>query len=72
MKQGLGSYPGIADLWIIKNGLECWMEVKMPGKGPSPVQREFRDDVISRGGKYVVVSSIEELKAFGFVDNLIL
>lgn len=72
MKQGLGSYPGIADLYILRRGDGWWLEVKMPGRNLSPVQREFRDWVIIRGGKYAVVSSIEELRAFGFIDNLIL
>jgi len=72
IRQGLGSHPGIPDLWVIKNGVVWWIEVKIPGRNLSELQKEFRFQVISRGGNFAVVSSIEELKAFGFVDNLIL
>lgn len=72
MHQGLGSDPGIPDLWILKDGESWWIEVKMPGRKLSEHQEQFGEDVFSHGGKFAVISSVEMLKTLGFLDNVIL
>jgi hypothetical protein len=67
------SYPGVSDLIAVKCGVVLFLEIKAPagktrtGKSrsqgmPSPAQRKFGDDILSRGGHYHIVSSLDEVQ----------
>jgi hypothetical protein len=43
--------------------IPLWLEVKSPVGRQSPHQKSFEKDVISRGHRYAVVRSIEEVQA---------
>lgn len=55
------SYPGLADLYAIKAGREMWIETKMPAGKQSEKQIIFMNDILSHGGEYHVVTSIEDI-----------
>lgn len=59
--QSLGSYPGVADLYAIKDGLAVWIEVKAPGGKQSTAQKEFQWQIERQGGKYVLARCVEDL-----------
>ena len=60
-QQGLGSHRGQADLTTVKNGRVIFIEIKT-GKGKlSKHQEKFRDDILSHGGEYVVIRSLDEI-----------
>lgn len=60
--QSLGSYRGIADLYALKDGQHVWIEIKMPKGRLSEHQEQFRRDIISHGGKYIVARGIEDVE----------
>lgn len=59
--QSLGSYPGIADLYAIKNGRSIWIEVKTATGKQSPAQKEFQRQVEEHGGTYILARKIEDV-----------
>ncbi len=60
------TYPGIADLTVIKNGRVVWVEVKRPGTGrQSEKQKEFQADIEVAGGEYVLACCIEDSEGVG-------
>ena len=64
IQQGMGSYPGIADLYAIKKGVGIWIEIKVPNNPKSqqsPKQVDFEANITSHGGEYIVVRSVEYL-----------
>lgn len=64
MQQGLGSHPGVADLYAIKDGRDIWIETKSQRGGTqSPDQVEFQHDIEAHGGEYFIVQSVDQLKA---------
>lgn len=50
---------GIPDLLCCYRGRFVGLEVKQPGKQPSPVQRVVLHEIVSSGGYASVVSSVE-------------
>lgn len=60
--QSLGSYPGIADLYAVKDGRSIWIEVKTPAGRQSSAQTEFQRQVEAHGGVYVLAREIEDLE----------
>jgi len=60
--QSLGSYPGIADLYAIKDGCGIWIEVKTAAGKQSAAQKEFQRQVESHGGIYLLARKIEDVK----------
>jgi Holliday junction resolvase len=60
--QSLGCYPGIADLYAIKNGEGIWIEVKTAKGKQSTLQRAFQDNIELHGGRYYVARSIDDLR----------
>ncbi len=75
IRQSLGSYPGLPDLWCIKQiasdeAWEIWLEIKVKGRKMSEAQAEFIKKVNLRYGHAYCVSSLEDLKEIGMIDNL--
>ncbi len=62
--QGLGSYPGIADLIAIKDGRVLFIECKAPNGKLSEKQDSFRSEIWQHGGEYVVVHDLNELTLY--------
>lgn len=62
--QGLGSLHGISDIIGILNGKYLAIEVKRPGKSPSPKQQAFLDRVNSEGGIGIIVRSVGDVHVF--------
>lgn len=61
--QGLGSFRGIPDLSACSpSGEHWWIEVKKPTGALSKYQKEFRDNVLSRGGKWMMATSVEDVE----------
>ena len=59
--QSLGSYPGVADLYALKNGVSVWIEVKTPTGRLSKVQEQFGEAVTNHGGKYLVARNLDDV-----------
>ena len=51
---GMGSHPGISDLCAVREGTVLWIECKSATGRLSPAQEQFRADIESHGGTYVV------------------
>lgn len=64
------SRTGVADLLLCVGGFFLAMEVKRPGKKPTPMQKENSRQVHAAGGFSVVVTSLEEAQeAIGVVRS---
>jgi hypothetical protein len=59
---GLGVYPGIPDLTVIKNGKVYQIEVKCKDGKQSDNQKEFEKNWGSQGGKYIIGGINEVMK----------
>jgi hypothetical protein len=62
MQQNIGSHPGIADYYVLKNGYAMWVEVKGTRGRQSPKQHRFEDDIRNHKGNYCVVRSAREFE----------
>jgi Holliday junction resolvase len=60
--QSLGSYKGIADLYVIKDSRHVWIEVKTATGRLSEHQVRFRDDVQRHGGTYIIARCVDDVK----------
>lgn len=60
--QSLGSYPGIADLYALKDGRGIWIEIKTAAGKQSAAQKEFQKQVEEHGGTYILARRIEDVK----------
>ncbi len=60
------SRKGVPDILVVKDSIMYGLEVKRPGSKQSPDQRLFEQDLIAAGGKYYVVTSIEDVVNLGF------
>lgn len=56
---------GVPDIILIKGGLFWGIEVKRPGGKLRPAQEEFRDGLVEAGGRYDVVTSLDDVMALG-------
>lgn len=63
VKFGVGN-PGGADLIGIYNGRFTAVEIKTPTGRQSPEQKRFENLVISRGGEYVILRSVDDAIAW--------
>jgi len=63
--QGLGSYPGVADLTAVKDGRVLFIEVKTKHGKQSENQMIFENDIRTHGGEYVVARSVDDIKEIG-------
>ena len=59
--QGLGAFIGIPDIIAIKGGRVLFLEIKKPGGKLSPGQIIFRDMILSHGGEYYKIDSLDRL-----------
>jgi Holliday junction resolvase len=62
IQQGLGSYRGISDLIAIKDGKVVFVEIKTKKGNLSEWQIKFKNDLEAKGGTYVVIRSIDDIK----------
>ena len=60
--QSLGSHKGLSDLTAIRNGETIWIEIKKPGGRLSDHQVKFGEEIETHGGKYLIVTKIDDLK----------
>lgn len=61
--QGLGCFPGLSDLICIKNGIVMFVEIKTATGKLSEHQIKFEYEIESRGGRYFVIRSVDEIIA---------
>lgn len=56
------NHPGISDLTVIRWGVVTWMEIKTEDRRSKsrPAQIEFRRDIESAGGNYVIIRSLAD------------
>lgn len=59
--QSLGSYPGVADMYAVKDGYSVWIEVKTENGKQSIAQKEFQYQIESHGGRYILARSIDDV-----------
>ncbi len=60
--QGLGCYPGLADMVAIKDGRVLFIELKRPVGGiHRKPQKKFKSDIERAGGEYILVDCLEDL-----------
>lgn len=64
-QQGLGCHRGLADLGALRDGRWVFVECKSPTGRLSPAQEEFRRQVESRGGTYIVARGVEDVAELG-------
>jgi hypothetical protein len=58
-KMGIAGTP---DILCIKYGLATWVEVKLPGKHSTPIQKARQDELRAAGCKVYEIHSLEELQ----------
>lgn len=61
MNKRMGVRPGVPDYMIVSGGRVYGIEVKVPGRSLSRVQKEFRAGFEAAGGVYGVVHGVDEL-----------
>lgn len=54
--------PGVPDAGAIKDGVMILIEFKRPGGKQSESQKAFETAYVRKGGKYLLVRSLEELQ----------
>ncbi len=59
--QGLGSYKGLSDLTILRNGKSIYAEIKTPKGKLSPYQEKFKEMCKRNKNQYWVIRSLDEL-----------
>ncbi len=59
--QSLGSYPGVADLYALREGRSVWIEIKTPVGSQSADQILFEADIKAHGGEYIVAKCVEDV-----------
>jgi hypothetical protein len=66
IQQGMGSYPGIADLYAIQCGVGVWIEIKLPTPRSKQNQNQeiFEKNINNHHGNYLVARSIEDVDNF--------
>jgi hypothetical protein len=52
---------GTPDILCIKYGIATWIEVKLPGKHSTPIQKARQDELRAAGCQVFEVHSLEEL-----------
>jgi len=56
---------GVPDIILVKRGEFIGLEVKLLKRKQSKVQIEFQDELRQAGGKYYLITSIEDLQNIG-------
>ena len=56
---------GVPDIILIKDGIFIGLEVKRPSGRLSEQQIAFQEEVTKAGGKYYVVTSIDDVQTIG-------
>ena len=59
---GLGAFPGLSDMAVIKEGRVLWVEIKKSGGKQSEKQIEFQRQIEAHGGTYIIATSIDDLE----------
>ena len=59
-QKGLGCQKGIADLSCTRGGRTVWVEIKTATGAQSDDQRDFEREIITHGGEYHVLRSVED------------
>ncbi len=67
--QGLGCYPGLADLTAVKAGRVVYVELKRPGGRQRKAQRRFQQDLEAAGGEYLLVTDVEDVMRWESEDK---
>jgi len=62
INKGLGLQPGRADMVLYWKGKAVMIEMKLPGKGQQPVQRNWEALVRSHGFEYYIIKSLEDFQ----------
>jgi len=62
--QTMGSYVGLSDLTIVKDGVVVWLEIKKPGGKQSPKQIIFQKNIEAAGGNYFVADDWAPLEKY--------
>ena len=60
---GMGAHPGLSDLTAVRGGVTLWIECKSASGRLSRAQEQFRADIESHGGTYVLCRSVDDLAA---------
>lgn len=59
---------GLPDLVGVIDGESIWLETKMPGNDPSPIQKHVHAKIVRAGGNLIVPHSFSE--AMEWVDRV--
>lgn len=63
---------GLPDIVGVYRGYSIWLEVKMPGEEPTPIQRQRIQQIRKAGGDAFVVYSVEDaVRVLRHIDKLI-
>jgi hypothetical protein len=68
VQQGMYSYPGIADIVAMRDGICLWIETKTKPRIQSTAQIKFQNDIEEAGGIYLLIYSIDDL--IGKIEEL--
>jgi len=53
---------GYPDLWCLKSGVCVFVEVKMPGQKPTPLQEHRHNELKQQGFTTIVATSVDDIK----------
>ena len=61
---GMGAYPGVPDLFAMKEGMIYGIEVKSSKGHQSEMQKVFEERFRKSGGIYILARSLEDVRNF--------
>ena len=61
--QTFGSYKGLSDFTIIRDGEVIFLEIKRMNGKQSTYQKTFQHDVIGHGGRYMIAKCLEDIES---------
>lgn len=67
-QQGMGSHAGLSDLVAIKNSIVIWIEVKAEKGYMSPHQEQFKQDISTHGGLYILAKTVDDVVQY--IDSI--
>ena len=59
---------GVQDIFCLREGVHIFIECKLPGKKPTPIQELKRSQIISHGGNAFVAYDMEDI--YGIIQEM--
>jgi len=69
LQQSLGCHKGLPDLLAIRDGVVLFIEIKSPRGKLSRYQEQFKQDLESHGGRYLIVRDLADVMKLNSSTN---